>query len=47
LAYHARADNYDNPRTLRLDRFGWGTNAKGQEVPVINGPTSTPQPAAP
>jgi hypothetical protein len=48
MIYHARADSYTNPRTLRLDAFSWvPTSATTPDAPRINGPTDTPQPTAP
>jgi hypothetical protein len=45
LVYHARANSYNDPagRTLRIDPFTWKPAAGAPDVPVIAGPTSTPQ----
>jgi beta-xylosidase len=48
MIYHARADSYTNPRTLRLDAFSWEPTSEGSpDAPRINGPTVAPQPTAP
>jgi beta-xylosidase len=48
LIYHGRDGSYANPRTLRIDPFSWTAGPAGTpDVPVIAGPTSTPQPATP
>ncbi|MFL5970212.1 MAG: family 43 glycosylhydrolase [Gaiellaceae bacterium] len=47
LAYHGRSSSRQAPRVLRIDRFGWSAGNGGPDVPVIAGPTSTPQPAQP
>lgn len=47
LAYHGRDTLESNPRTLRLDAFSWRQVAGAPDVPVIAGPTATPQPALP
>jgi len=45
LVYHARANSYNDPRTLRIDPFSWkpADTAGDPGVPAIAGPTSTPQ----
>jgi beta-xylosidase len=45
LAYHGRDSSYDNPRTLRLDRFWWKPGSP--DVPVVDGPSSGPVPTRP
>ncbi len=45
LLYHGRAGSDANPRTLRLDPFGWQPGSP--QVPVIGGPTTTPQLTSP
>lgn len=45
LAYHGRDGSYDNPRTLRLDRFWFKPGSP--DVPVVAGPSSTPVPTDP
>jgi hypothetical protein len=46
MVYHGRqAPSYDTIRSLRIDRFSWQPGSP--DVPVIGGPTSTPQPFAP
>jgi beta-xylosidase len=47
LVYHARDGGYDAYRSLHLDRFAWRPGADGRDVPVIEGPTETPQPRGP
>jgi beta-xylosidase len=47
LAYHGRTSSGQEPRLLRLDRLTWSSGNGGPDVPVIAGPTSTPQPAQP
>jgi beta-xylosidase len=47
MAYHGRSGSHDQVRMLRLDRFGWSAGSGGPDVPVISGPTSTPQSAQP
>lgn len=49
VVYHGRDSSYSNPRTLRLDPFSWTLNptAGAPDIPVISGPTSTPQPTQP
>jgi beta-xylosidase len=47
MAYHGRSSSRQEPRLLRLDRLSWSAGNGGPEVPVIAGPTSTPQPAQP
>jgi hypothetical protein len=48
LVYAGRDSSYTEPRTLRLDQFSWEPAAGGApDVPVIHGPTSTPQPVQP
>jgi hypothetical protein len=45
LVYHARANSRSDPRTLRIDPLSWkpANPAGAPDVPVIGGPTSTPQ----
>jgi arabinan endo-1,5-alpha-L-arabinosidase len=43
LVYHGRRDSYANPRELRIDRLHFTTESSV----AVDGPTSTPQPAAP
>jgi Glycosyl hydrolases family 43 len=43
LVYHGRRDSYANPRELRIDRVRFTTESSV----AVDGPTSTPQPAAP
>jgi beta-xylosidase len=46
--YAARASSYLDPRTLRLDPFIWhSATGGGPDVPMIEGPTATPQPTQP
>jgi beta-xylosidase len=45
LAYHGREGSYDQPRTLRLDRLRWEPGSP--DVPVVDGPSSTPVPIDP
>ncbi len=49
MVYAARLDSYSNPRTLWLDPFSWQpANTPGApDVPVIAGPTTTPQTTQP
>ncbi len=49
LIYHGRDTSYSNPRTLRIDPFSWKPNSStgAPDLPVISGPTSTPQPIQP
>ena len=49
MVYHGRDSTYTEPRTLRLDPFTWrrATSADAADVPVINGPTATPQATQP
>jgi beta-xylosidase len=49
LVYAARAKPSPAPRTLRIDPLSWAPPASpgGPEVPVVHGPTSTPQLAQP
>ncbi len=49
LVYHGRDASYSNPRTLRIDPFSWKPNSGvgAPEIPIISGPTSTPQPIQP
>lgn len=43
MVYHARAGGPGTPRTLRIDPFSWRAQSSGLDVPVIGGPTDTPQ----
>jgi hypothetical protein len=43
MVYHGRAGSFTNPRTLRIDPFSWRAQSTGPDVPVIDGPTDTPQ----
>jgi beta-xylosidase len=45
LVYHGRSSSLSAPRTLRIDPFSWSPGTPA--VPVISGPTSTPQPTLP
>ena len=45
LVYHGRDGSYDNPRTLRIDRFSWQPGSP--DVPVVDGPTGAPVAIAP
>ncbi len=45
--YHGRSGSYANPRTLRLDPFRWRRDPPAPDVPVIAGPTTTPQSTQP
>ncbi len=47
LLYHARAGSDANPRTLRLDPFSWRAQSPSVQVPVVSGPTATPQAVVP
>jgi beta-xylosidase len=47
MAYHGRSGSRDAPRVLRIDRFVWTGQTGGPDVPVIAGPSSTPQPERP
>jgi beta-xylosidase len=47
IPYHGRSASRSEPRVLRLDRFSWASGNGGPDVPVIAGPTSTPQPDKP
>jgi len=47
IAYHGRTGSRDEARVLRIDRFSWAPGPGGQDVPVIGGPTATPQPDLP
>jgi beta-xylosidase len=48
LVFHGRAGAGDGPRTLRIDPFSWSADpGGGPDVPVISGPTSTPQAVLP
>lgn len=47
LVYHGRDGSDANPRVLRIDPFSWAAQPDGSALPVIAGPTSTPQPSLP
>ncbi|GAC1319565.1 MAG: glycoside hydrolase family 43 protein [Thermoleophilaceae bacterium] len=49
MVYHGRDSTTSNPRTLRIDPFSWraSSTSGAPDVPVISGPTSTPQPTRP
>jgi beta-xylosidase len=46
LVYAGRDSTYTAPRMLRLDRFDWRAD-DGPDLPVIGGPTTTPQATQP
>jgi hypothetical protein len=43
MVYHARAGGRGTPRTLRIDPFSWRPQSLGPDVPVVSGPTVSPQ----
>jgi beta-xylosidase len=43
MIYHARAGGRGTPRTLRIDPLSWRTQGSAPDVPVIDGPSSTPR----
>jgi beta-xylosidase len=45
--YHGRQGSVSAPRTLRIDPFSWRSSGSGLDVPVIGGPTDTPQATVP
>ena len=48
LPYHARSGSYQQPRSLRLDRFWWQPTGPGQpDAPSIDGPTGLPRTGLP
>ena len=47
ILYHGRSTSRDQPRVLRMDRFSWTAQNGGLDVPVVAGPSSTPQPEHP
>jgi beta-xylosidase len=49
MVYAGRDSTYAEPRTLRLDAFTWkpATSADAPDIPVISGPTATPQATQP
>jgi hypothetical protein len=47
MLYHGRSSSRSEPRVLRMDRFSWSAQNGGPDVPVIAGPSSTPQPEQP
>jgi beta-xylosidase len=47
MLYHGRTSSRDQPRVLRMDRFTWSPQDGGPDVPVLLGPSSTPQPEYP
>lgn len=47
LVYHGREGSLSAPRTLRIDPFSWQPSGSGPDVPVIGGPTDSPQATIP
>jgi beta-xylosidase len=49
MVYAARSSSYSNPRKLWIDPVSWkpGAQTGDPDVPVIAGPTTTPQPTQP
>lgn len=49
MVYAARDSTYRAPRLLRIDPFSWqsGPSAGAPDLPMISGPTATPQPTQP
>jgi beta-xylosidase len=45
LLYHARANSYSDPRTLRIDRLLWQPGSP--DAPLLGSPSATPQTTAP
>jgi beta-xylosidase len=45
LLYHARANSYNDPRTLRIDPLFWQPGSP--DAPILGTPSATPQTTAP
>jgi hypothetical protein len=45
LLYHARANSYNDPRTLRIDPLSWQPGSP--DAPLLGTPSATPQTTAP
>jgi hypothetical protein len=45
MLYHARANSYNDPRTMRIDRLLWQPGSP--DAPVLGGPSATPLTSAP